>query len=197
LNGIEISIGPGIISAMPHYDYAKHLHAAWEKAVRQYREGRRGSATFFSAEETKFLDSIGLTAQEVYDFAEDFVNGGEPDFATFAAIHDIRRAYFLEVQNGRRSAGRIEPASLPAKDAHARGIRWLPRILPKARAKLRGELHPDIMYACGGDRAFLREHDIHPAEFLRVVWQHEGSDEAVLDWVEQRSRRAHAGAGKS
>jgi hypothetical protein len=175
---------------MKHYDYAKRLHELWETAVRQYREGRRGSATFFSAAETKFLDSIGLTAQEVYDFAEDFVNSGEPDFATFAAIHDIRRAYFLEVQYGRRSSRQLDPATLPAKDAQARGLRWLPRLIPKARAKLRGELHPDIMYACGGDRAFLREHDIHPAELLRVAWQHEGDDEAVMNWVEQRSRAA-------
>ncbi len=178
-------------------DHSKPLHEVWEKAVRQYREGRRGSAAFFNAEEAKFLDSIGLTAQEVYDFAEDFVNGGEPDFATFAAIHDIRRAYFLEVQNGRRSSGQLDPGTLPARDAHARGIRWLPRILPKARAKLRGELHPDIMYSCGGDRAFLREHAIHPAEFLKVVWQHEGDDEAVVNWVEQRSRQARAGNAKS
>ena len=175
---------------MKHYNYTRQLQEVWEKAVREYRAGRRGAAAFFNAEETKFLDSIGVTAQEVYDFAEDYAGGGEPDFATFAAIHDIRRAYFLEVQKGRRSSRQLDPATLPAKDAQARGIRWLPRLIPKARAKLRGELHPNIMYACGGDRAFLREHDIHPAEFLRQVWQHENDDEAVINWVEQRTRSA-------
>jgi hypothetical protein len=175
--------------ATNHYDYSKHLHALWDKAARLYREGRRGAGTYFTAAETAFLDSIGLTPQEVYDFAEDYAASGEPDFATFAAIHDIRRSYFLDVQNGRRSGRQLDPATLPAKDAAVRGIAWLPRLIPKARAKLRGELHPDIMYDCGGDRRFLREHDIHPAEFLRVVWQHENDDAAVLDWVE---RRRHA-----
>ena len=32
------------------------------------------------------------------------------------------------------------------------GIAWLPRILVKARLKLRGEMPADLMYGCGGDR---------------------------------------------
>jgi hypothetical protein len=172
---------------------SKQLHDIWDQAVRRYREGRRGSAGFFSKEETAHLDSIGVTAQEVYDFAEDYANGGEPDFATFAAIHEIRRQYFLEKQHGRRSGQQLDPATLPAKTAEVRGIRWLPRILPKARAKLRGELHPDIMYSCGGDRAFFRENGITAADFLRVVAQHENDDQAVINWVEQR-RKAPATA---
>jgi hypothetical protein len=175
---------------MKHYNYSTILHALWEKAVRLYGTGKRGSATYFTPEETAFLESIGLTPQEVYDFAEDFNNGNEPDYGTFAAIHDLRRSYFLEVQKGRRTGQQLDPAKLPAKDSQVRGLRWLPRIIPKAKAKLRGELSPDIMYSCGGDRNFLREHDIHPAEFLRVVWQNENNDEAIIDWVERRSRQS-------
>lgn len=172
---------------MSHYDYTRQLTAIWEKAVQLYNKGQRGSSTYFEPLETEFLAGIGVTAQEVYDYAEDYSAGGEPDFATFAAVHDIRRAYFLEVQKGQASGKVLDPATLPAKDSQVEGITWLPRIIPKAKAKLHGELHPDIMYGCGGDRRFLRENNVHPAEFLRVVWQHEHDDAAIIAWVKARS----------
>lgn len=172
---------------MKHYNYQATLHQLWQKAVDQYRSGQRGSDTYFNAEETQWLAENGLTAQEIYDFAEDFVSGGEPDFATFAMITDVRRQYFLDEMKGRHTGQTVAPDSYPAKDAEVDGIRWLPRIIQKARAKLRGELHPDTMFSCGGDRAFLRQHDIHPAEFLRVVARHFDDEQAIVDWVKQRS----------
>jgi hypothetical protein len=77
----------------------------------------------------------------------------------------------------------LTPAELPAKTAELDGIVWLPRILGKARAKLRGEMHPDMMFGCGGDRAFLAKYDIHPADFLRVVWAAGDDDQKVLAYV--------------
>ena len=156
---------------MNHYDYQKNLKVIWDTAVEKYVAGNRDPNSYFDKVEEGFLSEIGVTAQEVFDFAEDFNRRGEPDFTTFALIHDVRRAYFLEVQNGIRSDAKLDPDSLPPKDSSVRGIEWLPRIIPKARAKLRGELHPDIMYCCGGDRRFLKGNDIHPAEFLRVESQ--------------------------
>lgn len=172
---------------MDNYDYTRQLTAIWEKGVRLYGKGQRDSATYYDQEESAFLASIGVTAQEIYDFAEDFCNRQEPDFATFAAIHDIRRAYFMEVQQGQLSTQILDPATLPAKDQEVEGITWLPRILPKARAKLRGELSPDIMYGCGGDRNFFRTNNIHPAEFLRLTWAHENDDAAIIAWVKARA----------
>jgi hypothetical protein len=46
------------------------------------------------------------------------------------------------------------------------------------------------MYCCGGDRRFFKAHDIHPAEFLRVVWAYEARDDRIVDWVEARSKAA-------
>lgn len=171
---------------MKHYDYQKTLQALWQKAVDLYRSGNRDRSTYFDDEELAFLASIGANAQEIYDFAEDFVSGGEPDFTTVAMIHDVRRAYLREAQNGISSANVMDPEALPAMDSEAEGIRWLPRIIPKAKAKLRGELHPDVMYSCGGDRKFLKTNDIHAAEFLRVVWENEENDQAIVDWVVER-----------
>lgn len=175
---------------MNNYNYQKQLKAIWEKAVNLYQAGQRRAETYFDTDETNFLDTIGVSAQEVYDFAEDFVAAGEPDFTTFAMVHDIRRSYFLERQKGIRSEKRLDSASLPPKDSSVRGISWLPRIIAKANAKLRGELHPDIMYCCGGDRAFLKANDIQPAEFLRVVGENEEDDEAIIDWVVARREKA-------
>jgi hypothetical protein len=40
------------------------------------------------------------------------------------------------------------------------------------------------MYCCSGDRKFLREHgNIHPADFLRVVWATNGVEERVLEYI--------------
>ena len=40
-------------------------------------------------------------------------------------------------------------------------------------------MDPDIMFGCGGDRAFLSEHNIHPADFLREVWAAKGDSAQV------------------
>ncbi|MGF1483736.1 MAG: DUF5069 domain-containing protein [Opitutales bacterium] len=173
---------------MSNYTYQKSLQALWQKAVDLYAKGQRGADTYFNDEEQAFLDSIGATAQEVYDFAEDFNNSGDPDFATFAMLQDQRRSYFLEVQKGVRSDKVVGPPDLPPKDAATEGITWLPRIIEKAKVKLRGEMDPDLMYGCGGDRNFFRTHDIHPSEFLRVVRESDGDDNQVISWVLQRSK---------
>lgn len=173
---------------MQNYDYQKQLQELWKKAVDLYAGGSRDAESYFTGEEQSFLDSIGITAREVYDFAEDFNHGGEPDLATFLIIQDIRRSYFLEVLKGVRSTKRIHPSDLPPKTDKARGILWLPRIIPKAFAKLHGQMDPELMYGCGGDRHFFKENDIHPGEFLHVAWQNEGNPEAIIDWVEKRSQ---------
>jgi hypothetical protein len=89
---------------------------------------------------------------------------------------------------GGKSDRVLDPASLPAKTSEVDGIVWLPRILAKARAKLRGELDPNTMYCCGGDRAFLKRHDIAPADFLRAVWAAGDDDTRVIDYVKRNSR---------
>ena len=64
---------------------------------------------------------------------------------------------------------------------------YLPRILAKARAKLRGELDPDIMFCCGGDRNFLKKHGaIPPADFLRHVWAAGDNDLKLATWLKSQ-----------
>ncbi|GHC00042.1 DUF5069 domain-containing protein [Cerasicoccus arenae] len=167
------------------YKYHTQLESLWKKAVSQYEAGQRGSETYFTEDEAQWLASNGLTPQEIYDFAEDFVTVGDPDFTTFAMITDVRRSYFLNEMKGEKSGKTIDPSTYPPKDSEVDGIRWLPRIIGKARAKLRGELDADTMYSCGGDRKFLKENDIHPAQFLNVVANHFDDDKAIIGWVKK------------
>lgn len=173
---------------MKHYTFAATFRSLYDKAVSFYSAGRRGSDTYFTADESAWLAGNGITAQHLYDYAEDQLNyGGEPGYDIALGIEYIRRDYFLNVQHGQPTGIIADPATWPAKDATAQSIVWLPRILPKARAKLRGELPSSMMYGCSGDRKFFTTHDIHPVEFLNLVWRLDGNDDAIIDWVSRRS----------
>jgi hypothetical protein len=172
---------------MKHYDFADKFRALYDKAVKAYAAGQTDQARYFTADEKAFLAANGITVQAMYDYAEDHNNGGEPGFDRALTIEMIRRDYFLNDQHGQASKAVLDETKLPPKGAAAKGIEWLPRIIPKAKAKLRGELPVSLMYSCGGDRNFFRTHDIHPAEFLSVVWRNLDNDAATIDWVVKRS----------
>jgi hypothetical protein len=172
---------------MKHYDFPRRFRSLYDQAVGLYAKGRRGADAYFGAEDSQWLASNGLSAQCLYDYAEDEVGGGEPGYDQALAIEAVRRDYFFSAQGGRPSGVVLDEARLPAKTDAVRGIEWLPRIIPKARAKLRGELPPSLMYCCGGDRRFFKARDIFPAEFLSLVWRHERDDSAVVEWVVRRA----------
>lgn len=172
---------------MKHYNFADQFRSLYDKAVQLYAAGQTGAGTFFNSDESAFLAANGINAQHLYDYAEDHNNGGEPGYDRALAIELIRRDYFLNVQNGKPSRRSLEASSLPAKSDAVQGIEWLPRLIPKTKAKLHGELPASLMYSCGGDRAFFTKHDIHPAEFLSLVWRNESNDAAVVDWVVKRN----------
>jgi len=171
---------------MNHYDYQSTLKRIWTDAVAKYEAGNREPDSYFDEATLAELVSIGLNTMDVYDYAEDFVGRSEPDFETFLMICEARRDYFLTEQNGQLSSTRLDPDTLPAKTDEVGGIEWLPRIMPKALAKLRGELPSEIMYCCGGDRRFLKQNNIHPAEFLRATWAYQDNFDRLIDWVVAR-----------
>jgi hypothetical protein len=175
---------------MDHYDFPSKFLALYDAAVGLYAKGRRGAGTYFDKAQTEWLAANGITPQHVYDYAEDQVSDGEPGFGHALSIEIFRRNYFLNVQGGTPSAVVLDESRMPAKSDTARGIEWLPRIIPKARAKLRGELPPTLMYCCGGDRRFFKAHGILPAEFLGIVWRSGSDDGAIIDWVAARSASA-------
>jgi hypothetical protein len=169
-----------------HYDFAATFHALYDNAVTIYGTGQRGADSYFSAADQAWLASNGITPQHMYDYAEDEDNYGEPGRDIALAIESVRRDYFLNAQGGKPSNSVLDEAKMPAKTDAVDGIAWLPRLIPKTRAKLRGELPPSLMYCCGGDRKFFREHNIFPAEFLSVVWRAGDDSAAIVRWVAAR-----------
>ena len=168
---------------MQHSNYSARLQAIWDDAIAQYQDGNRTPDSYFDATTLAELASIGLNVMDVYDPVEDHLGGADIDFATFLLVSDARRDYFLNQQNSVASTHILNSSTLPAKDLEVRGIDWLPRIIAKAIAKLRGELPSDSMYGCAGDRAFFKANHIHPAEFLRATWAYEDESEKLIDWV--------------
>ena len=171
-------------------DWLSQLREIYDRAVHRFEQGDRGPEQVVGREALAFLDSIGTSAQELYDFVEDWVEDDEPDFEAVAAMTDVRRTYFLTVQEGKPSDKVIPSATLPSGYAELGGYRWLPRIIAKARAKLRGELAPDIMFGCGADRPFLRSVNMEPAEFLKTVWNAGTDDRLILDVVQKKAMMA-------
>jgi hypothetical protein len=158
------------------------------RSVEKYRVGHQKPSGLINDDGQGFLRAIGYTEQEFFDFVEDFAKGGEPTLTTALEIAAVRRDYFLNVQKSSFSGRRISMADLPSKDAEVEGIGWLPRLIPKAEAKLRGEMPPDLMFGCGGDRKFFRTHQIDPAEFLRQVWKADGEEKEIVAWVKERTK---------
>lgn len=141
----------------------------------------------YSGDELAFLESIGYKKREFYDFVEDEVGVGEPSKFTALLVAAVRRDYFIVEQGGRWSDKVVCADDVPSKQSEMGGIVYLPRIIAKARAKLRGELDPNLMFSCGGDRRFLRENGgLHPADFLRFVWAAGDDDTKILEWVKSR-----------
>jgi hypothetical protein len=175
---------------MKNYEFPSQFRALYDQAAHLYAKGRRGAGTYFDKAQAAWLAANGITPQYMYDYAEDENSGGEPGFGHALSIELLRRNYFLNVQGGRPSAEVLDESTMPAKTDSVRGIEWLPRIIPKAKAKLRGELPESLMYCCGGDRRFFKAHDILPAEFLGVIWRNGEDDAATVEWVAARSASA-------
>jgi hypothetical protein len=173
---------------MPSYLWTRRFREIYDKAVATYQQGNRDLNSYFTAEETAFLSSIGLRTINLFDWAEDMNAAGEPDWNTVLLIAAARRDYFLVHQKGITSCSVTEAAELPPKTDELEGILWLPRIIAKASCFLKGGLCHEIMYGCAGDRRFLKEHDIHPADFLRAVWASGGDITKVLAFVKRSGK---------
>jgi hypothetical protein len=161
----------------------------YEDALTLYQMGHRSPNDITRPSSREFLASIGMKAQDFYDFIEDLQQDGDPDFETIMRISAIRRDYFLEVQGGKLSYQEIPLSAFPPGHSTLGGLPWLPRIIAKARAKLQGKMPLEIMYGCGADRPFLRSVGIHPAEFLQIVWDAGNDDQTIVEDVLQRQQQ--------
>ena len=172
------------ISTMNSYEWTSHFRRVYDTALQKYASGNRDVSTFFLEEDQAFLVSIGARAIEFYDFAED---ADDLPYECALLITFVRRDYFLNILRSRGATKKLGMDDFPAKDAELGGIAWLPRLILKAKARLRGELPDELMYGCGGDRRFFKQYDIHPADFLRFVWATDGDEAKILTYVQSGS----------
>lgn len=178
---------------MSNFTWQDTFLALFDRCLAEYRAGNEDWATYYSEEDLEFLTSIGYKPREFFDFVEDFGDGAPLPPAAALLVAAVRRDYFLVVQNGEPSETFFPAGQLPAKDdASLAGRPYFARILKKARLKLRGELDPDIMFGCGGDRRFLIACDIHPADFLRHVWAADEDDAKIAALVEAGCQQQNA-----
>ncbi|MFT3990364.1 MAG: DUF5069 domain-containing protein [Luteolibacter sp.] len=162
----------------------------FERCVAAYQAGDLDFENYYSPEDLEFLGSIGYQPREFFDFVEDLCGEGVPSLSTALLVAAVRRDYFLTVMEGKPGRGPVVNAqTIPTFGDELAGLAYLPRIIAKGRAKLRGELDPDLMFGCGGDRRFLKNHgDIHPADFLRHLWASHDDDQKIADWVKSRMK---------
>jgi len=163
-----------------NYGWQQRFRELYDKAHVKYRNEHRKVETMFTPREVNVLRGFGAKPMELYDYAED---SSDLDWETALLITAVRRDYFLHEQGGNWSGKTIDMEQLPPKDAALEGVVWLPRIIEKAKARLRGEMPDNLMYCCGGDRKFFRAHDLHPADFLRFVWSAKGKTEKIVQYV--------------
>ena len=161
--------------------------ALFDRCLATFQSGDTDFKKYYTCEDSSFLASIGCKPREFFDFVEDFGSEGEPTISTALLIAAARRDYFLSVQKGIPSEKRLTRDDIPSFGDELDGMTYLPRILAKGRAKLSGELDPDLMFGCGGDRNFLKKHgDIHPADFLRHLWAAGDDDQKITRWIKEQ-----------
>jgi hypothetical protein len=181
-------------AAMSQEDWKQEFREVHARGVAAWKAGRRNPSTMFSEADALFLSSSGCTEQELFDFVDDLMLSGEPDLETVCEVQALRRDYLRQIMGGRLPALVASMDDLPRKTDAVDGIAWLPRLIVKARLKLRGEMPPDLMYGCGGDRPFVRRMGSSLPAFLKLVWACGDDDRAVVESI-KASARAVAGAG--
>ncbi len=162
--------------------------ALFDRCADRFRAGDSDFENYYTPADLKFLGEVGYQKREFFDFVEDFCGDGVPTISTALLVAAVRRDYFQTGMHGKPGEKCLSRDDVPGFGEELAGMAYLPRILAKGRAKLRGELDPDLMFGCGGDRNFLTTHgDLHPADFLRQLWAAGDDDQKMVDWIKEES----------
>ena len=118
----------------------------FDAGVQRRKEGCNEPGAMFESTEVAFLESIGCTAQEMFDFCDDYVGWDDVIYEHVEALQAVCYEHFVQELDSQPASHRMEMHEFPPKDAEVDGIHWLPRLIVKARAKLVGALPADLMY---------------------------------------------------
>ena len=118
----------------------------FDAGAQRRKEGCNEPGAMFESAELAFLESIGCSSQEMFDFCDDYVGWDDVIYEHVEALQAVRYEYFVQELGSQSANYRMEMGEFPPKDAEVEGIAWLPRLIVKARAKLAGQLPADLMY---------------------------------------------------
>ena len=127
-------------------DWKQRFRALFNEGVERHKAGRQSPNTMFEADEIQFLESIGCSSQEMFDFCDDYVRWDDVIYDHVEELQTVRYEYFKNELNSKPASRRMEMGEFPEKSDEVEGIAWLPRLIVKARAKLDGQLPADLMY---------------------------------------------------
>lgn len=165
-------------------DWNDRFLALFDKCVIHFRKGNHDYNNYYDKADLSLLEEIGHAPREFFDFVEDHCEFGAPSPTTALLVAAVRRDYFEVVMASEDGSRGVSSSDIPSRGDELDGIPYLPRILAKARAKLRGDLDPNLMFGCGGDRAFLQKiGGVHPADFLRRVWSADDDHMKIANWL--------------
>ena len=80
-------------------DWKTQFRDLFYKGVERYQEGRRSPETMFEGDEPAFLESIGCSTQEMFDFCDDYVRWGDVIYEHVEEIQAVRFDYFANDLN--------------------------------------------------------------------------------------------------
>ena len=118
----------------------------FDAGVQRRKEGCNDPGVMFESPELAFLESIGCTAQEMFDFCDDYVRWDDVIYEHVEELQAVRLKHYQTTLNREPADRQMSMDEFPAKSDEAEGIAWLPRLITKARAKLAGSLPADLMY---------------------------------------------------
>jgi hypothetical protein len=127
-------------------NWRQQFHKLFFTGVKRYEAGQQSPETMFKKDEVTFLESIGCSALEMFDFCDDYVRWGDVVYEHVEELQSVRLDHFQNTLNSKPTEHRMALDEFPAKSAEVEGIPWLPRLITKARAKLAGNLPGDLMY---------------------------------------------------
>ena len=127
-------------------NWKTQFREVFDAGVQRRKEGCNEPGAMFESDEVAFLESIGCTVQEMFDFCDDYVSWDDVICDHVEALQAVRCEHYVNELNSQPASHRMEMDDFPAKTDEVEGIAWLPRLIVKARAKLAGQLPADLMY---------------------------------------------------
>ena len=127
-------------------DWRTQFHDLFFRGVERHKQGRQSPEGMFEGDEPAFLESIGCSTQEMFDFCDDYVRWGDVIYEQVEELQAVRYEHFINELNSQPASHAMAMNEFPAKTDEIEGIAWLPRLILKARAKLAGNLPADLMY---------------------------------------------------